>query len=295
MSDALACGPISAGLYVDDAPRLATTADFVERIIDIGYDHVCVMVDGPGNALHNVRWTLEQLETFRELLLASHAPRDVESVLTLWGEPTRTFVEQVRVRLPGMLRALGTLRVELDLEGGWSAKALQGFARLDDAATALIDVIRGAGAKLEVVSWRARLRAIAAFLPHIERLTLMIYPRRHRSAKEGGLIGSNHPTLGPRTMVERELRLVRTRILPAQLELAAALPAWDQSWPSLTPAQAMRLERAQALDEGVKVIRSWSSKWLVGARRQSVYAVALAELLKTPGSTLRAYKRPRIA
>lgn len=283
-----ACGPVSAGLYIDDRPKLATTERYIERVVAIGYDHACIMLDGPGDQLHDVKWSESQLRLFCELTSQlQRTGRPFSRVLTIWAEPTREYIRQLREKLPTLVRAAGATALELDLEGGWDPRRARegGFASIHDAGLALVDAIRETleGTRLEIVTWRARWSAVKAILPHARRVTAMIYPRRHREVRGQTIeIASDDKRQGPRFMVGLELDLLIGKLEalapPLRPELSAALPAWDQTWPDLTPLQAMRLERAQAVDRGVTTLRDWSSKWILGVRKNTYAARALAEL-----------------
>jgi hypothetical protein len=270
----LSCGPVDAGLYIDDSPALAATPAYVRRVAAIGLDHVAVMLDGPRRGMDDVRWSERHLARFADLA----GDLGVARVATLWPEPTRAWVGQLRERLPAILEALATRTLELDVEGvNWTTKRLDGFESLDEAAAAVVDAALDAGATIEVVSWLARLGSARGFLPHVARLVLMTYPRRHRPL--GGLnvaVPYDGP-FGPK-LVGAHLDRARVLLGPS-IELASALPAWGQQWPGVPPLAAMRATHSAAVDRGVRVIREWSSKFVIGKRKNSYAERVLTQLL----------------
>lgn len=274
----LVCGPVTPGLYVDDAPSRASTEAYIRRAVGIGYEHLCIMLDGHGEGLADLRWRPDQLERMRAVC----EPAGVARIGTLWPEPTMAYMDELEKKLPSLLEALGARSVELDMEGAnWDAKKLKGFRTLEAAELALIDTLREVGCETyEVVSFMARLGTIKTLVrakqdngePRCSLFSLMTYPRRFRNGRQ---VPYSSP-FGPK-IVGTHLDALAQEI-PSDVRVASACSAWGQDWPGVEPFEAMREAREYAVNRGIQVIRDWSSKWVIGARATGYSEPALRRL-----------------
>lgn len=255
---------LDLGIWIDDSPATVLQAGYLARLTGLPLGHIAVMAEGSGDGL-DVRWTQRQL---RELAASTPGFR---RILTLWPEPDADYLIELDDRLPGLLEALGSDVVELDLEGHWKSHKVRGFRSLREAGTALRGVVRTHAREVEVTTFPAHLEANArgAFTGE-DRLLLQSYAvseaRGEKRAPDG--------RYGPERRAFEDIVQARAKGEPG-VEVAVGLAAWQQSgWPG-EPEEAMAAALASAQRAGVGMVRWWSSKHVIGARANSYAAKAI--------------------
>lgn len=261
--------PVVRGLWVDDAPAVALREDWLARLEALGLDEIAVMVERSGGGL-DVTWSLRQLEALRE------ATPGLRRVVTIWPEPTARYMAGLADALPDIVAALGAVVVELDLEGHWKRGRLQGYPSLDHAAAALLDavLVSGGAAELEVTTFPAHLEAQArGAVKGEDRLLLQTYAVAEARGEKRTWDGR----LGPERRPYEDVLQAQARGEEG-VEVCAGLAAWAQDdWPG-EPGEAMRIAYASALRAGVRRVRWWSSRHVIGAKRNRYAARAIARM-----------------
>lgn len=266
---------VDLGLWIDDAPKLVLSAAYLDRLRALPLSHVAIMVERAGGGL-DLTWSGPQLAE-----LAAALP-DHERVLTLWPEPSAEYMARLRLALPGLLRALGRSPrgchiVEFDLEALWKRARVKGLASLAAAGAALVRVVHevaaelGAEIEIEVTTFPAHLEASAkgAVLGEA-RLLLQSYAVAEARGEKRAWDGP----LGPERRAYEDV--VRVRAYAERgVEVCAGLAAWEQAdWPG-EPEQAMALALASARRAGVRRVRWWSGRHVIGASANRYAARAI--------------------
>ena len=259
------------GLYIDDTPRVALAPDYLERLDELALDEVSVMAERSGGDF-DVTWSTRDLRAF-----ANSAPPNLARILCVWPEPTLRWMAGFAQALPAMLEALGTRVVELDLEGHWKARRVQGYPSLASAGRDLVETLRGGGA----TSYR-----VSTFGSHLEAMDrgavkgeAALIQQSYTIAKVRGEARDYDGRYGPERRPEEDLALTRKRG-EAGIELGVALAAWGQDgWPG-PPADAMDEAYASARRGEARWVYWWSSKHAIGARRNSYAAQAIRSITR---------------
>lgn len=172
VSAAVQCTPLALSAWVDDPAKLTLTPAYVTALRALPLTGVAVMLDSLEPGLGDVRWSARDLERLRQAL------PDHERTLTLWGTPQREHIGALAMGLAPLLDALGTRRVEVDLEGAgrWRRKDVRGYADLAEAGTALVHELRHAGAEhIGITTFPGMLDACGSALAGADALALQVY------------------------------------------------------------------------------------------------------------------------
>jgi hypothetical protein len=257
---------LELGLWIDDSPKIALLRPYLDRLRALPLSHVAVMIDSTERGL-DARWTARQLAE-----LASAIP-EMAIVLTLWPEPTAEYIRQLERELPALVAAAVARTVENDLEGGWKRAKLSGFPSMKAAGRALVAVERAAGAREhEATTFPAHGEAHERGAVEDEaRLWLQTYAVAHARGERRDFGGAHGPERRPFEDVMRVQKVAEPGV-----EICAGLAAWEQDdWPG-EPGAAMALSLESARRAGVRRVRWWSSKHVLGARANG-YAYAAIE------------------
>lgn len=259
------------GLWIDDSPRLVMTPQYLEEFRTLGFKTGAVMLETV-TAGFDPKWTLKELE----LLGESFRKADVELVLTIWPEPRVQYLEQLEERLPAFLEASGAAALEVDTESNYTRKKLVGFKDMNAASTAvdaLFDRLKhrfDVRTELTTFTMHAENSSYATLADDLDVTVNQGYSVRNRTDAEGRPmeVPWEHP-FGPGRM--QVTTFDRARTIPTKNGkpvIACGLAAYDQKWPGKTEEQAMDLAYRTALRYNPRECRWWSSKWVIGVRRQ---------------------------
>lgn len=257
------------GLWIDDAPRLVLTNEYLDRFREHGFSVGAVMLETV-KAGFDPKWSLEEIGRIGEKLRG----HDIELVLTVWPEPRVEYLAQMVERLPQYLRASGAAALEFDAESNYTRRKVVGFRNIDEASDAIVKVVRKFQTDLDVRSelttftMHEELGPRATLADDVDRTLGQGYSVRHRKDAEGRdfeVPWEGHaysPGTMQRTTFDRALRVPKKNGKPT---LACGLAAYDQEWPGHTGEEAMTVAYEEALRYQPKEVRWWSSKWVIGA------------------------------
>lgn len=241
----------SHGLWWDDGRSwtLAHWPRLCAELKAMGIDHIVVGTNGSENAKlgrADGRWSAEQLA---QLAAPRNAPR-VHAMV--WAAPTATFLASFK-RYCSELQQTGIRVVELDIEREvWGDTPVSGFPSKEAAADALLQAALDAGLVVGVTMIPDRV------YPGFERADYIAIQSYSRFA---GGADTHRPggNYGPGAMQERGARAAKRAGLP----LVQGLAAYDQQFSGpLGPEMHTAYDAAHRTS---KVIRWWSSKWVIGA------------------------------
>lgn len=189
----------------------------------------------------------------------------VEVSLTCWPRPDKAQLAELEAGMAPLLDACGATAIEVDTEANWDSKLLKGFKTMDEAATELVAVLRRLAAghrrvELTTYPYHTENSAKARVAPHVDLLLPQAYSVNERS---GTAVAWGDKTLGPGGMQRMSLDRAReTGAAPGKL--GCGLAAYEQRFAGHKPEEAMQVAVDAVRKEGVRTIRYWSSKWIVG-------------------------------
>lgn len=256
----------SHGLWWDDGrswtlenwPRLCA------ELKSIGIDHIVVNTNGHKNAIAGLadgRWTAEHLG---RLARAKNAPR-VHAMV--WAAPTKAFHASF-ARFCGELHQAGIGTVELDIERDAWGTALVGFASREEAARALVQTAIEAGLRIGVTMIPER---VYAGFERADYIAVQSYSRYHDGLENHAPGGA----YGPGNMQRRGATAAKRAGLP----LVQGLAAYDQTWAGKPFGPEMRAAYDAARSTS-RVIRWWSSKWVIGHYAQPAVRRMIEKLIQ---------------
>lgn len=290
---------VSLGLWLDDPPKVALTEGYFRSLVDCNIDCIAIMIDRSDRKWLST-WSPKQIE--RALKLAD--PHCIEVVLTTWPYPD---VDQITAMARSMstLMNIGPVAAwESDLEFNWKSKHVSGFrtqhidgerrSALDLAGDFFLEKAREVcdpiNARVEVTSFTQHTEngSKADVAPHVDRLLVQAYScatrkRYDPKAKKSvdWRVPWNH-TYGPGKM--QRFTLDRTLMVPGiddgKPEVGCGLAAWSQRWPNHKPDEPMQIALQAAMDYDVVDIRWWSSKHVIGVKKNP-YAAKFLESLSS--------------
>jgi hypothetical protein len=259
------------GLWIDDSATLALSDDYLDKFRSLGFTRAAIMLETIG-ANFDPKWAPSQLA----LAKAKFAQRGIELVLTIWPEPRVEYLASLIERLPKLLEVSGAKALEFDAEGNYTKKKMVGFRSMDEASAALARVVEkfrtdfGVRVELTTLPMHGENSKNATLAPQCDVIIPQAYSVKTRKDVNGRVIEipwEGHPH-SPREM--QRLTLKRANTVPkknGRPTVACGLAAYDQSWPGHNGIEAMRVAYEEALTFEPSEVRWWSSKWVLGARR----------------------------
>lgn len=270
------------GVWIDDPVRDVLKPAFWEKMVEHGLTTGAIFLESFSNGF-DPHYTPELLAKISGLALA----HDIELVLTVCPEPTEAYLTQFEAKIPVLLEAGGASALEFDLEGNWLPIKVMGFANLDKAGDALVEVFQRVTPQLDVRTevttypFHTENNRSADVAPHCDRVLGQAYSVYIRNDTPQDWDGN----YGPGKM--QHLTLDRSRKVPGLgtsggPQLSCGLAAYDQEWPGHTGAQAMQIAWDTALAYGPLEVRWWSTKWIFGVKANG-YASRFLKALKAKG------------
>jgi hypothetical protein len=266
------------GCWIDDSPNIVVQKKYFDELQRIGIGSVAVMINKSTTPLRAKTWSLNwNTSQLAKLGLLAKA-RDIEVVLTTWPLPTKASLDAMKADMPGFMQAAQAVAFEVDTESNWTVKRLnkKDFPTLDDAAKAFAAMMRAsipAKGRLELTTFaeHGENGVKATLAPLVDRLL----PQAYSVSKQPGgqLVDWSKSRYSPGKM--QDFTLGRTATVPgagSQLEVGCGLAAYGQRWKGHTEAEAMELAFRRAVAHGCAEIRFWSSKWILGAKKNGYAA-----------------------
>lgn len=250
------------GMWLDDPASHIQKAPFWDELKRHGISTAAIMLEGVGNGF-DPKFTVEDLETIGKLA----RERDIEIVLTCWPQPNKSYLEEFEAEIGKFLVACGAAGLECDLESNWTSRQVVGFKNLDKAGDEVVLILDRLSKKYDVrieattFTEHAENSLRADVASHAHRLLPQAYSVRNRSS---GTILWDGP-YGPENMQIRTLD--RALQVPGVQKLSCGLAAYDQVWPGKTGEEAMQKAYEAALKYNPEEIRLWSSKWVIGIKK----------------------------
>lgn len=266
----------SFGLWLDDPPSEIKKAAFWNELKRHGISTAAIMLEGLGNDF-DVKFTIADLQKIGKLA----RERDIEIVLTCWPQPTQKYLNELEENIGRYLEACGASGLECDLEGNWKTTEVKGFPNLDKAGDRLVEILDGVRAKydvrIEVTTFPGHTEntSRADVAGHADRLLPQGYSVRNRTSGPVDWDGR----YGPGNM--QRLTMDGAISVPNDPKLSCGLAAYDQVWPGKKGEEAMQKAYEAALAYKPVEIRLWSSKWVIGIKKNGYASRWLLKMKKS--------------
>ena len=254
------------GLWVDDPISHVTAAPFWDEVKAHRITTAAIMLESFGNGF-DPKYKVKDLEKVKTLA----RERDIEIVLTVCPEPSRTYLGDLDARIGELLAASGAAGLEFDMEGNWLPIKADGFGSIDEAGSVLAlifhETMESRDVRIEVTTYpyHTENSKTADLAPYASRLLPQAYSVRHRDGKELSWADRLGPGNMQKLTLDRAL-LVRGVGSPAGPLVSCGLAAWDQIWPGRPGEESMHTAYEAALKYTPFEIRWWSSKWVLGCQ-----------------------------
>ena len=268
------------GLWVDDPPRTVAQPSYWNELRDLGVRVAAIMVDSV-----LAGWDLAYHQDQLRRCIGYAIERDIEVVITTWPEPKAPALRAMANGVRELLR-LGAVGWEVDLEGQWQPRFVQGYPSLAAAAADLaseMDLVRyDLDCRAEVTTHTGHHEhgVGARVSTKVDRFLSQSYSTRHDW--QGREVAWDS-AMGPGRRQTAAIAQARTipGVAAGRPRLSVGLAAWDQQWPghSLQEAFTVALKAALACDP--PDVRYWSSKWLVGAKRRPALLAAWQSAIRS--------------
>ncbi len=272
--------PLKVGVWIDDAARQVLTDDYVTSVKSTGFSTVAIMVNRSNTRADEPDWSL--LWTADEYAEAASRfqAAGVEVVFTAWPRPRKSQIDQMCAFVGELLSRTGARGFEVDTEGNWTDARRQDFASLAEAGTYLGRQMRAAapsGTRLELTTYPYHPEFAKS--PTIAQYVDVLLPQAYSVHRAGN---GWDAASGPGSLQHTALSLARK--IPGK-EIICGLAAYRQDYPGHTAAEAMSRALETARAEGLRNVRYWSSKWIVGHMRNDYSAAFIARAALPDGAT----------
>jgi len=231
---------------------------YAAQLKELGISHVATMLTDSelsDGHLDWKKWTPSRLKTWGDAL----ARQCMTTTWTMYAWPTRDLIDELLAGLDALLELDQPGRLELDLEGAWRARYLDGFASLAEAGSSLVAELRSRAPVVEVTSYplhREMGPAVgASTVPDI------ICPQAYSYRDSKGDPARDWlGRFGPGAMQ----RLAMSRVAHRAQRVVLGLAAWAQTWRGHPAPEGMRVALDTALGYPIDEIRYWSAKHVLG-------------------------------
>jgi hypothetical protein len=263
---------MKVGVWVD-CPFTKIDKSYARRLRSLGITEACLMVNVMNTTPSSAPWKLRG--SHGAITTTARILREVglDVVLTCWPRPSRSQLDELLADMAELMRTTKAVALEVDCEANWTPRFLEGFETMDEAARALVETLRtaAAGARVEMTTFplHAENGAKAQIAPLVDAVFPQAYSVNERSNKP---VPWDHP-FGPGNMQALTLEHARKTGAPV---IGLGLAAYEQRWAGHTREEAMGVAVKRARELGVRHVRYWSSKWIVGAHGQPWARSAIA-------------------
>lgn len=260
------------GMWVDDAPKTVLKPGYLHKAQDLGITSLALMLNKANTRPDLPPWELRWKATDLEKVCQAAHDLGMEIALTMWPQPSKKQLETMMADLMPLMGLPGLVAIEVDTEGNWHPRFLDGFSDMVNAgrylATRMFEATNAAPGiiRTELTTFPSHTEngpdaVVAKFM---NALLVQCYSVRHRERKNGKWEVPWSHRYGPGKM--QEWGMGRAALVPGQrTSIACGIAAWDQEgWPGHTPEQAMSKAMRTAVACGATEARLWSSKWFVG-------------------------------
>lgn len=282
-------GDVIIGAWGDDAPKTMRKTSYADRLVELNISEVALMMNRANISTAadpwDLRWQDRGEEGWEDDIIAEiaevYAARSIRLILTCWPRPDKAQIDEMCEAMVPLLKVTNASAFEVDVEGNWLTKHLKSFSSMQAAAEylaksmeqALVDAgIEDGETESTTFGHHAELGRHPTVTPLLDRACVQGYST---SPRQNGPVAWNS-YLGP----GRHQQWIYDRARKAGAkEIVMGLAAYKQrGFQGHTAREAMQVAYDKTLDLGIRHIRYWSTKWILGSQSHNApYAAAHLE------------------
>jgi hypothetical protein len=177
---------VVVGAWIDDPVHDVKKPAFADHLARMHITRAALMINKSNTLTTQVPWALRwDRDDLKEVADLFHS-RGIECVATCWPRPSKSMIDTMCEDMAWILPLIGSTTFEVDTEGNWDKKFLQGFRTMQEAADYLAAKMRelvGEDGKLELTTftYHTENSSNARLAPLMDRLLPQAYSVRHRS------------------------------------------------------------------------------------------------------------------
>jgi hypothetical protein len=286
-------GDVTIGVWGDDAANLMMKASYADRLVELNISEVALMMNRANISSKADPWDLRWKDTGDEgwdsddkigQLAEVYAARNIRLILTCWPRPDKAQIDEMCEAMVPLLKLTNATAFEVDVEGNWKTAHLKGFRTMDEAAEylframeqALVDAgIKDGETESTTFGHHAELGRHPTVTQRLDRACVQGYSTSPRSS--GPIPWNSYLAPGR----HQEWIFNRARAAGAK-EVVMGLAAYKQSgFKGHTADEAMKVAYDKTIELGIRHIRFWSSKWILGSQsRKAPYGARMLERLQ---------------
>jgi len=176
---------VVVGAWIDDPVWSASKDGFADRLASMHITRAALMINRSNTRKSDVPWELRWSKEQLSKIAAVYHSRGIDTVATCWPRPSRSQIDAMCDDMKWILKAIGSNVFEVDTEGNWTSRHLDGFHSMHEASVYLADKMRalvGDKGELELTTftYHRENSSKAALAPLMDRLLPQAYSVRHR-------------------------------------------------------------------------------------------------------------------
>ncbi len=203
---------IRLGAWIDDPISAIVKPAYATRLARMGVNAAALMINRSNTRESDPPWVLRWKDEDKLKRVADNfEAKGIERICTTWPRPSKSMIDRMCEDLVRILRLVGSVAFEVDAEGNWLPKHLQGFSNMRTAAVYLADSMRaaiiaaGVRARTELTTYTYHTenskKAVLACL--LDFLLPQAYAVRHRGSGRVEWNGSLGPVKHSKFAIKR--------------------------------------------------------------------------------------------
>ncbi len=190
------------GAWIDDPRSAVRKMAYAERLASMGINAGALMINRSNTQKSQAPWVLRWPENDLKRTADNFEANGIERIATTWPRPSKDMIDRMCEDMVPILQMIGAVAFEVDAEGNWKPKFLDGFKTMKEAAIYLAGAMRAAiiaagvpaRTELTTYTYHTENSKKAVLAPLLDFLLPQGYAVRHRG---NGVIEWND-SLGPR-------------------------------------------------------------------------------------------------
>jgi len=271
-------GDVIIGVWGDDAANLMMKTSYADRLVELGISEVALMMNRANLSKSADPWDLRWKDTGDEgwdsddkigQLAEVYASRAIRLILTCWPRPDKAQIDEMCEAMVPLLKLTNATAFEVDVEGNWKLDHLKHFRTMDEAAEylfrsmeqALVDAgLPNSQTESTTFGHHSELGRYPTVTQRLDRACVQGYSTSPRSS--GPIPWDSYLAPGKHQAWIYD----RARKAGAK-EIVMGLAAYKQSgFKGHTADEAIRVAYDKTVELGIRHIRYWSSKWILGSQ-----------------------------
>jgi hypothetical protein len=186
----LASGGLKIGAWIDDPIGAVRKPEYARRLRDMNVTEAALMINRSNTFASDVPWAMRWLRKDLETVGENFARAGIEVTCTAWPQPSRSQIDAMIADMAWVLPAARARSFEVDTEGNYTSKFLDGFRSMATAslylARSMRDVAKGRRLELTTFTYHTENSGAATLAPMMDLLLPQAYSVRHRDKKQVG-------------------------------------------------------------------------------------------------------------